>query len=192
MTNTRLPRAERRQQLLDCAIDCFGSAGFHKTSMTDVAVAAGVTKPVLYQHFESKHDLFRQVLETIGAAMEKQFFAAVMQAPTPRERVEAGFRAYVGFALDKPDQFQLLVGDSSRGEEFAGEISRVEQLIAQQLATLIEVPELTAEDRLVLAHGIIGFAEGVGRHLLLAGEPVDHDQLTAVMTQMVWSGLRWT
>ena len=50
----RLPAAERRDQLLVVALDVFASQGFHATSMNDIAAAAGVTKPVLYQHFSSK------------------------------------------------------------------------------------------------------------------------------------------
>ena len=53
-TTVRLPAAERRRQLLDVALHAFAENGFHKTSMNDVAEAAGVTKPVLYQHFASK------------------------------------------------------------------------------------------------------------------------------------------
>src|SRR5690606_39517870 len=53
---TRLPAARRRQQLLEVALQVFGERGFHPTSMNDVAEAAGVTKPVLYQHFRSKRD----------------------------------------------------------------------------------------------------------------------------------------
>ena len=54
----RLPAAERREQLLRTAVAVFADKGFTATSMNDVAEAAGVTKPVLYQHFSSKRELF--------------------------------------------------------------------------------------------------------------------------------------
>ena len=63
---TRLPAAARRRQLLDSALDVFAARGYHGASMNDVADAAGVTKPVLYQHFDSKQDLYLALLEEVG------------------------------------------------------------------------------------------------------------------------------
>ena len=74
----RLPAARRRQQLLDVALRVFGEQGFHPASMNDVAEAAGVTKPVLYQHFRSKRDLYREVLTDVGA----QLLDAITKATT--------------------------------------------------------------------------------------------------------------
>src|SRR5258706_128056 len=65
----RLPAARRRRQLLDVALDVFAASGFHQTSMEDVAEAAGVTKPVLYQHFGSKRELYLELLEDVGGQM---------------------------------------------------------------------------------------------------------------------------
>ena len=65
---TRMPAAERRAQLLDVALRVFGEKGFHDTSMNDIAEAAGVTKPVLYQHFGSKRALFRELLRELVEA----------------------------------------------------------------------------------------------------------------------------
>ena len=62
----RLPAPRRRRQLLDVALDAFAERGFHRTSMDDVAEAAGVTKPVLYQHFGSKRELYLELLDDVG------------------------------------------------------------------------------------------------------------------------------
>ena len=62
----RLPAARRRTQLLEVALDRFAANGFHQTSMEEIAEAAGVTKPVLYQHFGSKRTLYLELLETVG------------------------------------------------------------------------------------------------------------------------------
>ena len=73
----RLPAAERREQLLTVAVDVFASNGFHKTSMNDVAEAAGVTKPVLYQHFDSKQDLYLALLDEAGNRLRSAITKAV-------------------------------------------------------------------------------------------------------------------
>jgi len=67
----RLPAAVRRRQLLDVATSAFARRGFHATSMTDVAVAAGVTKPVLYQHFASKRALYLEALNDVGCRLRQ-------------------------------------------------------------------------------------------------------------------------
>ena len=69
-SNPRLTATARREQILDVALEVFGRAGFHGASMNDVADAAGVTKPVLYQHFDSKRELYRALLEEVGAPYE--------------------------------------------------------------------------------------------------------------------------
>ena len=66
----RLPAAERRDQLLTAALAVFSRDGYHGTSMNDVAVAAGVTKPVLYQHFPSKQSLYVELLSDVGAQLD--------------------------------------------------------------------------------------------------------------------------
>ena len=65
----RLPAPRRRRQLLDVARQVFAESGFHPTSMNDIAEAAGVTKPVLYQHFGSKRELYLELLDDVGGQL---------------------------------------------------------------------------------------------------------------------------
>ncbi len=60
----RLPREQRRRQLLDCALQVFVAQGYHNASMDHIAEVAEVSKPVLYQHFPGKHELFLDLLDT--------------------------------------------------------------------------------------------------------------------------------
>ena len=62
MSSPRLSADARREQILDVAINVFGRAGYYGASMNDIADAAGVTKPVLYQHFDSKGELYSALL----------------------------------------------------------------------------------------------------------------------------------
>ena len=116
----RLPADQRRQQLLDVACDLFARTGFHDTSMDDIAEAAGVTKPVLYQHFPSKRALYVELLEDTGRRLLDRLAEATSRATSGRERVEAGFRAYFQFAVGDRSSFRLLFGASIRSDpEFA-------------------------------------------------------------------------
>lgn len=191
MPTNRLPRSERRAQLLECALEMFGANGYHETSMVDVASHAGVTKPVLYQHFTSKHELFAEVLRLAGADMEQRFADAVQLTMAPRERVEAGFRAFIDFYSDRPMAFRVLFGEASHASpEFIAVTRRLETVIAEQIAVLITTKNTTEADRLLLAHAILGLVHGVSRHWLDTEGPPDRAHAARLMTDLAWLGLR--
>ena len=189
----RLPAEQRRRQLLDTALGVFADRGFHATSMNQVAEAAGVTKPVLYQHFRSKRELYQELLTDVGRRLEERIAKATAQAGGPRQQVELGFRAYFGFVDDERQAFVLLFGSGTRhDDEFAETARRVEATIADTLAELIVVEGLSGAERRLLAHGIVGIAETTSRHWVagdLAGE-VDGDTLARRMADLAWAGLR--
>jgi len=187
---SRLPAARRRRQLLDVALEVFAHKGFHVTSMEEVADAAGVTKPVLYQHFASKRELYLELLEDVGGQMMTAVAKAVASARGPHQQVESGFAAYFRFVAEHEDAFKLLFGGGARrDEEFADAVSRVESSIADELARLIEA-DIDREHRRLLAHGLIGLAEGASRYWIASGREVDVECLSRRMAQMTWAGLR--
>jgi sulfate adenylyltransferase small subunit len=112
-----MPAARRRRQLLDVAVEVFAVGGFHRTSMDDLAEAAGVTKPVLYQHFRSKRELYLELLEDVGGQMMAAVAKAVASARNPHQQVEAGFGAYFRFVEAHESAFKLLFGGGARRDE---------------------------------------------------------------------------
>jgi AcrR family transcriptional regulator len=191
LPGTRLPAARRRRQLLDVALETFAERGFHRTSMNDIAEAAGVTKPVLYQHFRSKRALYLELVEDVGARLRDTIGRATSRASSPRAQVEAGFQAYFRFAADQNAAYQLLFGEGTRRDvEFAAAVRSVEISIAEIVADLITVPGLDTDRRRLLAHGVIGIAEGASRHWLLDGSAGDPDELARQTALLAWAGLR--
>lgn len=189
--STRLPAARRRTQLLQVALGVFADNGFHVTSMNDIAEAAGVTKPVLYQHFRSKRELYLELLEDVGGQLREGITKATAEAGTPREQVRAGFRAYFHFVVEHEAAFRLLFGGGTRrDEEFADAARAVEISIADIIATLIDVPGLDTDRRRLLAHGIVGLAEGTSRHWIVDGASGDPDTLAEQVAELAWAGLR--
>ncbi|MBX7069457.1 MAG: TetR/AcrR family transcriptional regulator [Microthrixaceae bacterium] len=187
----RLPAAERREQLLSVAITVFAEKGFHNTSMNDVADAAGVTKPVLYQHFASKRALYLELLAEIGAELRDTIAKATADAAGPRQQINLGFVAYFEFVADHADAFRVLFGDSTRrDEEFADEARRVESSIAELAAEHINIEGLSWERRLLLGNGIVGLAEGSCRYWLTHSVEVDATTLAGEVSQLAWAGLR--
>jgi AcrR family transcriptional regulator len=187
---TRLPAARRRRQLLDVALDVFATNGFHATSMSQVADAAGVTKPVLYQHFGSKRQLYLELLRDVGGQLTEAIADATVEADGPRERVRAGFRTYFRFVAQHRSAFQLLFGSGARrDEEFADAVRKTEEDIAELVAPLIEAG-IDAEHQRLLAHGLVGLAEGVGRHWVRNGLDLDPDAQAERVAGLAWAGLR--
>jgi AcrR family transcriptional regulator len=187
---TRLPAARRRKQLLDVSLEVFAERGFHPTSMNDLAEAAGVTKPVLYQHFGSKRELYLELLDDIGSRLRDSIGKATSEAASPREQVERGFAAYFRFVAEHEAAFKVLFGGSRRDEEFAAYARRVEDSVAELVAALIEVPGLDEETRRLLAHGVVGLAEGAGRHWLRDDRTAGPEELAARVAELAWAGLR--
>lgn len=191
----RLPAARRRRQLLDVALAAFSEGGFHGTSMDDVASAARVTKPVLYQHFGSKRDLYIELLDDVATRLVEEIADATAHAASPRLQVEAGLTAYFDFVDRSEAAFRLLFGGGSkRDEDFASKVAQVEDVIAELIAGLITA-EIPPGQKLALAHGIVGMAETTCRHWLRAraNDPATAPTPTEValqLAELAWGGLR--
>lgn len=108
--NTRLRRAARRAQILAAATRAFARAGFAATSLDDVADEAGVSRVILYRHFESKSDLYRAVLDRACARL----VAAVGAGDYTSQSVDA----LIAAAVEDPDGFRLLFRHAAREPEF--------------------------------------------------------------------------
>ena len=187
----RMPAAQRRTQLLDTAVHVFAERGYHAASMNDVAEAAGVTKPVLYQHFSSKRDLFVELLTAIGDELRETIDKATADAAGPRQQVEQGMRAYFHYVDARTDCFRVLFGAGVRRDpEFASFDRSVEESIAESIAELIVVDGQPAAHRDVLAHGIVGMTEAASRHWLAHDRTPDVDTLASQLSRLAWSGMR--
>jgi AcrR family transcriptional regulator len=187
----RMSAPRRRDQLLAHARAAFAERGFHDASMDEIAEAAGVTKPVLYQHFRSKRELFREVLHDVGERLVAAVTGATATAQGPHERVEAGFRAYFGFIEQDPAAFRLLYGATVRhDEEFDAVLGETVDHIAEAVLPLIEIPG-PEQQRRVVSHALVGIGEAVARRELAEGSvPFDPDVLTGWVVELVWYGLR--
>ncbi len=190
--SARLPGPERKRQLLAVARQVLAKNGYHETTMSEIAAAAGVTKPVLYQHYRSKRDLYRTVLEDVGARLESTVIEAAVDTNSPRERAEAGIRAYAEFVEEDLDGFRLLFSGANRQDpEWAALTSSVERSLARAIASLIDVPAIAPIRRQTMAYGVMGLAEAMMRYAK-SGEAGHYptERLSADITNLLWAGLR--
>src|SRR5215475_10466432 len=93
----RMPRSARRRQLLAAAQEVFVANGYHAAAMDDIAERAGVSKPVLYQHFPGKLDLYLALIDEQAEALTTAIKQALAGTDDNRERIHAVLSAYFDF-----------------------------------------------------------------------------------------------
>ena len=188
VARSRMSAADRRRQGLDVGLEVFARHGYHETSMSALAAEAGVTKPVLYQHFASKHDLFEELLSETGDRLMRAIEASEVE-DTPRRRVEAGFRSFFRFFEERPAAFALLYGTSLAVDpDFRRDARRVRDTFAEYLAGLIRTVD--HESALAMAAGINGLSEGMIRHWMHEEDPRPAEEMAALAARLAWGGLK--
>jgi AcrR family transcriptional regulator len=192
----RLTAEQRRQQLYTVALDLFAQRGYRATTMDDIAEAAGVTKPLLYQHFSSKRALYLELVDSIARDLLSAVREAVMRADGPRQQVEFGFAAYFRLVVSREAEFRLLYGrDHADDMELGRALRAVEDAIAEAIDPLIDAG-LAPDHRRLLAYGIVGMAEGASRRFMAqrptGDDAVDEEaqRLAGRMADLAWAGLR--
>jgi AcrR family transcriptional regulator len=190
----RLPREERRRQLLDAAQRVFVEHGYHDTSMDDIAVAAAVSKPVLYQHFPGKHELFLDLMDTQLARLQDALAGALASTTDNKERVRATIRANFQF-MDRPDRAYRLIFDSglNNDPEVAERIEAMDHRFATDIAEIIATDtRLSHEEALLLGHGLAGLVQTASRHWAQQsgqeGRP-DLDGAADLAFRLAWRGI---
>jgi AcrR family transcriptional regulator len=188
----RLPRSARRRQLLDAALSVFVAQGYHSAAMDDIADKAGVSKPVLYQHFPGKRDLYLALLDESAAALMDAVRGAMLSTTDNKARVRATVSAYYEFVEDKTGAFRLVFESDLIGEpEVRERLESVERQCADAVAAVIAedtgLPE--AEARL-LGAGLAGIAQVTARTWAANGEPLPRDQAIDLVASLAWRGIR--
>ncbi len=185
----RLPAARRRRQLLDVALAAFSEGGFHGTSMDDVAAAAGVTKPVLYRHFDDKQALYLALLQRHRDDLSS-FAAAIPPGGTAQERLRAVLEVWLAYVEDHPYAWKMLFRDTGGGPEveaFRLDVhARARAVLARMIDALSEAPIPQRELEPLAELMSMGMASLV---LWWMDEPdIPREALLDAMTR-VWTGL---
>jgi len=132
-TRRRLSAADRRSAILAAALEVFSERGFTGASLEDVAAHGGVSKALIYEHFASKRELERALLEMHVHELLGRVTAAIASARGEEERLRAGVDAFLAFVEERPVAWRLLfrsVGDPDIAEAFAALQEEVSRTIA--------------------------------------------------------------
>lgn len=191
-TRRRMRAPERRAQLLDVARRVFAAHGFHTVTMDDVAREAGVTKPILYDHFPSKRDLYLALLEADLASLKERVHTALETSRGNRERIRASFQAYFDFVDEHAEGFRLLMQEAIGAEgDFREMIGRFRDEV---LAEVTEVIARESQGRLGRAEagdvalGLVGMAETAAQQDPGAGKK-ERRRTVDTLVRLAWRGI---
>lgn len=187
----RLPRDERRAQLLAAALEVFTAAGYHSAAMDEIADRAGVSKPVLYQHFPSKLDLYLAVLDTHIDSLVFAIQRAIQSTPDNAKRVQATIAAYFDFIEAEGEAFRLLFESDMNVEPAVRErLNRMTYDCAAAVSAVISLDTgLPQEAAMLLGVGLIGSAQVTARHWLERDSKLTREQAQTLATNIIWRGI---
>ena len=189
--STRLPRDERRAQLLVAALEVFTVAGYHSAAMDEIADRANVSKPVLYQHFPSKLELYLAVLDMHIDSLVFAIQKAIASNRENSSRVAATVEAYFGFIDSEGEAFRLLFeSDMSLEPQVRERLNRMTYDCAAAVSAIISIDTgLGKEESMMLAVGIIGTVQTSARHWLDRDGKIDRQRATELVMNLIWRGI---
>jgi len=186
----RMSGKERREQLLEIGRVVFAEKGFDAASTEEIAARAGVSKPVVYEHFGGKEGLYAVVVDREMQRLADRITSA-LTAGHPRELLEQAALALLGYIEGDTDGFRILVRDSPVASEsgtFASLISdianRVEHILGNEFAMRGFDPGLAP----MYAQALVGMVALTGQWWLDARKP-KRDEVAAHLVNLAWNGL---
>ncbi len=187
----RLPRDERRAQLLSAALEVFTAAGYHAAAMDEIADHASVSKPVLYQHFPSKLELYLAVLDLHIDTLVFKIQKAIASTPENANRVSATVEAYFDFIESEGEAFRLLFESDMSVEPAVRErLNRMTYDCAAAVSAVISLDTgLPREEAMLLGVGLIGSVQVTARHWLDRDSKLSRATATNLLTNILWRGI---
>jgi AcrR family transcriptional regulator len=190
--NSRMPRSARRAQLLEAALDVFVANGYHAAAMDDIAERAGVSKPVLYQHFPSKLDLYLALLDAACDQVVDGVRRALASTDVNKERVAGTTQAFYAYVADAGGAFRLVFESDLRSEAAVRErVDRVTEACAEAIAEVIsDDTGLPAETSRLLAVALVGMSQVSARFWLSAEGELPRERAIELISTLAWRGIR--
>ena len=188
---TRLPRPARRRQLLGAAQEVFVAQGYHAAAMDEIAERAGVSKPVLYQHFPGKLELYLALLDESVDALTATVRRALESTTDNKQRVSATFTAFFDFVASTGQAFRLVFESDLRNEPAVRErLDRSMRDCAEMISQVIrEDAGIGDDDAHLLGLGLVGMAQVSATYWLSTDRSIPKDAAEQLMARLAWRGI---
>jgi AcrR family transcriptional regulator len=163
----------------------------HAAAMDDIAERAGVSKPVLYQHFPGKLDLYLALLDQHCNFLVDAVRAALESTTDNKQRVAATVAAYFAFVEHESGAFRLVFeSDLTNERAVRDRVAQAELDCAKLISAVIaEDTGLSIDESMLLAVGLTGTAQISARYWLASGSPVPRDVAAQLVGQLSWRGI---
>ena len=187
----RLPRGERREQLLAAASELFVDRGFHAAGMDEIAERAGVSKPVLYQHFASKLDLYLAVLQQHVEILVSSVREALDTSTDNHQRLRDAVQAFFDFIEDDSQGFRLIFeNDYVTEPQVAAQVKVATEACTDAVFDLVSRDSgLEPHRARMIAVGLVALSVDCARYWLAADRPVSKEDAVDGTVQFAWGGL---
>jgi len=187
-----MPRRERRAQLLSSALEIFVAHGYHSAAMDDIAERAGVSKPVLYQHFPGKLELYLALLDSSCDQIIENCRVALAMTQDNKLRVGATIDAFFEYVANDSGAFRLVFESDLTNEPAVREhVERVTTECAALIAHVINddtgLPEAASR---LLAVSLVGMAQVSARFWLSEAQGISRTEAAALVSALAWRGIR--
>ncbi|CAM2797383.1 MULTISPECIES: TetR/AcrR family transcriptional regulator [Dermacoccus] len=187
----RLPRSARRAQLMEAAQSVFVESGFHSAAMDEIAERAHVSKPVLYQHFPGKLDLYLALLDQHTREFPELVRKAVESTTDNNERVAAAVGAFFEFVEREDAGFRLvfesdLTNEPAVAERVERSLADTADIVAQVVREDTGLPEAEAT---LVAVALVGMSQVVARYWIAQHEPIPREEAARIVGILGWRGL---
>jgi AcrR family transcriptional regulator len=187
----RMPRVARRAQLLDSALEVFVAQGYHAAAMDDIAERAGVSKPVLYQHFPGKLELYLALLEQASDRIIDATREALASTNDNKLRVLATIQVFYDYVANAQGAFRLVFESDLTSEPAVREqVDRVTDACAEEITKVIhEDTGLSDEASRLLAVSLVGMAQVSARYWLDGHGGIDQTEAAQLVASLAWRGI---
>jgi len=186
----RAHRQARRAQFVDATILAIDKHG-PDVGMDEIAAMAGVSKPVIYRHFEDKADLYLAVGSRATDMLMARIGPALADEGSVWERIHRGVAAYLGFIADYPDLYRFVVfrPHPAKQDLVQRDKSRIAAVLVDLMTTYLDLFHLDTTCAGPSAYGIVGLVQGAGEWWLDHQETMSREGLTQHLTMLIWHGV---
>lgn len=186
----RLPKSQRRDQLVDVARSVFVEQGYHAASMEIIAETAGVSKPLLYQHFPSKLDLYLALLDAGIDDLLAKSDASLRDITDNKLRVIATVQTYFEFVDDPQDAYRLVFeSDLTNEPQVRARLERLEREVIKRIAAVIKKDTgLSESQATLLGAGLHGMAQ-VAATNWLRDPTLPREDAAELVSLLSWRGI---
>ena len=182
---------DRRMALTNAAFEVFIEKGYHNTAMDDIALRAGISKPIVYQYFTSKRELYLGLLDDAVNVWVEGITEAIAAETDNRKRVTAAIKYYFDKVDDTDRSYRLIfetdfTADPDVRARVEDVISQVSRIVGVEIS---QQTNLSSGEANILAAGLCGMAQAAAWRWIKLGRPVSKEQAIRGVTYLGWEGL---